>query len=135
LILHYLTALNLSLVICIHLQTSSIISKMHFTAILFAATASVQMVTAVCPGYNYVFGKIGAFWTVLDDGCHPRYTCNYDNPCTCPSLGCSPSPAHVDRVMVDGLWYKCRGDPNSGSCSDSKMESCVSVRTHCASCT
>jgi len=99
-------------------------------ALLFAKTSR-----AVCPGYNFGFLNNNGLYNIITDDCIPVYVCNQDgntpNPCSCPSLGCSAAPVHVNSVKWDGHWYYCRGDPNSGGCDWNNggalkpVESCV----------
>ncbi|CZR67831.1 uncharacterized protein PAC_17730 [Phialocephala subalpina] len=98
-------------------------TTMHPIAI-YVLLAFARLSQALCPGYNYAFFSLsnvswrGWRWLITDNNCYRVGSpCGFDNPCHCPSLGCSPPPAHVDKIVVNGLWYLCRPDVNAGACS------------------
>ncbi|KAF8856727.1 hypothetical protein BDZ45DRAFT_745199 [Acephala macrosclerotiorum] len=105
---------------------------MHFAVV----SLLIGLARAICPGFDYAFfhitydgtidpnfvgdGKTLWEWIITDDDCRLAVDACYKgtNPCSqCDGMGCSAAlDVHVDKVVVHGLWYLCRRDPNSGSC-------------------
>ncbi|KAJ5108606.1 hypothetical protein N7456_005281 [Penicillium angulare] len=77
------------------------------------------LVSAICPGYNYAFWNRGHNWFYTsDDSCNIVVTGHCQNVCHCKgNWGCGPSHS-VDKLLVNGLWYACRREPNAGICDD-----------------
>ncbi|KAI0713570.1 hypothetical protein C8Q76DRAFT_465257 [Earliella scabrosa] len=101
---------------------------MRFSASAAALVAFVvSPVFAVCPGYNFALqDRGGQNYVIFDDACRgvATYILPGKNICTSGPFKCSPPPIRITDVLIDGLWYACRGDPNSGSCAGWKNTYC-----------
>ncbi|KAI0806854.1 hypothetical protein C8Q74DRAFT_18089 [Fomes fomentarius] len=90
-----------------------------FVAALAALAVSPVVAEGACPGYNFVLQDRGNSWYIVyDDACKGiiEYVYTGTDPCSHGTLHCTPPPTTIDRVLVSGLWYACRGDPAAGSC-------------------
>ncbi|THH27967.1 hypothetical protein EUX98_g6233 [Antrodiella citrinella] len=87
---------------------------------------AVVNVNAICPGFNYGIADLGdESYKIYDDGCNVIETDIFSsNPCTQGKFSCSPAPITITGAEINGLWYACRPDPNSGSCNGYNINVC-----------
>ncbi|KAH6918092.1 hypothetical protein BKA70DRAFT_1088960 [Coprinopsis sp. MPI-PUGE-AT-0042] len=105
---------------------------MHFSTLLTIPLAA-QFAAAICPGFNYGIGSredLGngvSRWRVFTTDCAgvDGLTTN-QNACHQGIFGCSPPPIIFNEYTntFTGLRYKCRTDPNSGSCGGNTISVC-----------